>query len=495
MFGVYNTTTAATTSSSIYSVAQLLRKKKNSLTEFTAWLQQHQSNSYHLCLEDDDEVIINDDTNIDMNMLSTVKEDLENWKHAIRSNQFIKDADIWIQTDRAPQQNSAAFIINIYIYAIVLALAELPNLESIQIRGYCHAMPLSVLTKLLEKAPKLQTFNLTSVKLQVSSEQDLQELSRALAQASPNLEQVNWQDIQLHLHEIPSEENNSSAFLDAVFLGLAHTPNLKSLLLSPAKVDVLGTLSPQPLAKLLESATLEKLVLSSLKAPHNQLVQEEDIDKNILLFQTISQVLSQKNKHKNKSNLKILHVPFRNTPSYCNYVSDILIHNTTLEEMTLLCYQNEGLPTIIQQPQSQSMPLLQIAKALVKTRIPKFHMVGPEATRISDPNILQAFAFAPEVNYHLQQVTLFRLVQNHHFAPQLQYQCHLNQQGRQRWIEHQYNTTPATATSMKCPVSFLSQVSKDLDGLYYYLSCVNPSLLMHATQRVREQQLQDQQQL
>ena len=100
------------------------------------------------------------------------------------------------------------------------------------------------------------------------------------------------------------------------------------------------------------------------------------------------------------------------------------------------------------------------------------HMVGPEAAWILDPNILKAFSFALEVNYHLQQITLLSMVQNQWFAPQVQYQCHVNQHRWQRWIQHQYNNTnhPCCAfSSMEtCPVTLLSQVSNDLDGLYYY---------------------------
>lgn len=420
---------------------------KTCLLELTSKVQHCMGESVNLCLGEFD---------------SKPTAALElNWRAALEANTRIRTVDIWIQaeeTETAP-----------IIYSLVHSLGDAPRLTTLHIRGYCSAMPLSVVSSLLKRSPTLESFQLTSVKLQVTSDEDISDLSAAFTQTTA-LQEIKWHDVQL---ATPINDFDSgSAFLEGLFLGLSQASHLSSVLLHSTNAHALGRLCGSALQLLLQhSNTLRTFVLSDMSG-FGDLYKDDAED----AFYVLAKLLAL-----DQTRLKKLQIPFSITEGHCKAVESILQHNRSLEELTLLCFHG-AIPSAGGMTSEANLALL--SDALKRTQLKKFTMVGP-AARITNPVVLHDFAVAPEINYGLHQVTLLCLINSTKHSTQVEYQCHLNQRGRGAWLHRQYNNDDdkfGGKGSGHCPIQFLSKVSSDLDALYYYLSTVNPSLLRHASE-------------
>lgn len=344
------------------------------------------------------------------------------------------------------------------MYQVLADVGNLPNMSILKISGYCEAFPVAVLTNLLQKATNLTTLVLTSVKF-CGNQTEVKAFSEAVA-THASLADLRLLDCQMVRGEGVEFDSH---FLDIILEGVAASPRMDSLSLSPTRPNSMGNLSTYAIQN---CASLKSLRLGSIGT-----LFEQDTKTNRSPFEALMTLLAS-----NQTNLAFLYVPFHAETRNCQAAKTMLIHNTTLQELALRTFTDYA-----------GNDLGLVAQALrINSTLLGFELLGP--MRVKDPALLQEFAQVLEVNYALHDLVLFELVVHAQHNATMSYQAKLNQHGRKHWLEEMYAnhhgndaTKANNNTKVQNSLAFLQQLAQDPDDVYYYLSRMNPSFLENLT--------------
>ncbi|CAB9520545.1 expressed unknown protein [Seminavis robusta] len=421
------------------------------------------------------------------------------WLEALRSSDI---ANISVDFEEGNTQEEEQMVSSHQILQSLVA--NLSNLRVLKLSGYCQStgMPLTELTNLLKTggAAALTHLHLTSVKMDVK---DIQSFSLALAEHA-SLTELRLQDCQLHLANT-ADGLDSDEFLYHLLEGVSAAPNLKSLLISPTKRQALGTISVRAIERL-QSANnhLTSLILYPI---HGFFTTSGGA---MSPFQALTSLLASNQ----IPTLKQLHLPFcADNQKQCHDIASLLTSKTSLGSLDLMGTSHQDMMDLEQQLRQEQEqqhqqqqhedthdhhhPLLQIAHALSGSSLQSIALTGFGTTGIPF-HVVQAFAQTVQLNYGIQQMLLYD-IQTTVLRKTVDYHCHLNQQGRKRWLQHMYANNKPKRRQEFCKAQdgmeqkstqsqqrMLFRLAQDKDALYYYLSHMNPSFLEHQSKQANK---------